>query len=354
MPQTYSNFNVVEQGGQRYIIGQPKNEHDEPVRFSGELEETEGLDATFRDVIKSLIQQDLSGALNLEADTGGKISRDEAITTLMNAEESPVTVQSEQQAEAMLDYFIDRDILKQDGTDIVILSDPEALAKLADQGNDADEDMTVLLNWMSAIEGCTTKIQDTIDTVEQVEEELREQMGEIEVSQKLEGYKSKQKEVAQRLMNLTNGGELDRADLTTDEQAEYDRLEHRLFHLKSMVESIDTGGRLDEKIEKMTKELGVEVENLRDTQDSLEVQLDRLEQVYQVNKHINYEEAKEMAETLSSIASSVAGVDSADELAEEQDTMEEAASLLNELGDTEQDTQTASESQATGAEQDQF
>lgn len=353
MPQSYTNFNVVEQGGQRYIIGQPKSEHEEPVRFSGELEETEGIDATFRDVIKSLIQQDLSGALNLEADTGGTISRSEAITTLLNAEQAPVSVQSEQQAEAMIDYFIANDVLNENGKDIVVLSDPESLANIAAEGGDTDEDTTMLLNWMSAIEGCTTKIQDTIDTVEQVEEELRQQMGELDVSEKLEGYEQKQKEVAQRLMNLTNGGELDRGDLTADEQAEYDRLEHRLFHLKSMVDSIDTGGKLDREIEKMTKELGMQVENLRDTQGSLEVQLERLEKVYKVNKHIDYEEAKEMAEHLSSVASAVAGVASAEERADEQDTMEEAASILNELGDTAQETQSQSESQARGTEHEQ-
>jgi len=351
MSQTYTNFSTVEQGGQRYIIGQPADERGEPVRFSGKLEETEGIDATFRDVIKSLIQQDLSGALNLEANAGGAIARDEAIKTLLNAEESPVSVQSEQQAEAMIDYFIDNEVLKEDGSDIVVLSDPESLANIATEGNPADEETTMLLNWMSAIEGCTTKIQETINTVEQVEDELRQQMGEIDVAQKLENYEQKQKEVAQRLMNLTNGGELDRNDLTAEEQAEYDRLEHRMFHLKSMVESIDTGGQLDQEIEKMTKELGMEIEKLRDTQTSLKVQLERLEKVYKVNKHIDYEEAKQMAEHLSTIASGVAGVDSAEEMSEEHDTMEVASSLLNELDDSMADSQTESTSRPTEHEQ---
>lgn len=328
MPQTYSEFDVVEQDGQRYIVGQPAAEHEEPVRFSGRLEETEGIDATFRDVIKALIQQDLSGALNLEADTGGSISRSEAITTLLDAENAPVSVQSESQAEAIIDYFIENDILREDGTDVVVLSDPESLADLASQGSSSDDETTMLLNWMSAIEGCTTKIQETIDTVEEVEGELREQIGDLNVSEKTEEYQRKRKEVAQRLMNLTNGGELDRADLTESERAEYDRLEHRLFHLESMIDSVSGGGELDEEIEKMINDLGMQVKNLQDTQDSLEVQLNRLEKVYKVNEYIDYQEAKEMAEHLSKVASAVAGVDSAAERAENEDTLQLAQSIL--------------------------
>lgn len=335
MTQTYTKFSLVEQGGQEYIVAQPKSEHEEPVRFSGELQETDGLDATFRDVIKSLIQQDLSDALNLEAGTGGRVSRDEAIRTLKNAENSPVTIQSEQQAEAIVDYFIDNGVLEEDGTEIVVLSDPESLADLAAEGTETDEDTAMLLNWMSAIEGCTTKIQETIDTVEEVEEDLQEQMGQIEVSQKMEEYESKQKEVAQRIMNLTNGGELEKSDLSASGQAEYERLEHRLFHLDAMIESISDTSDLDQEIQKMTNELSMHVDNLTEIQDSLDVQLERLRQVYQVNEHINYEDAKEMAEHLAQIASAVAGVASAEERMQEEDVITKASSIVEEMSESE-------------------
>lgn len=339
MARTYSDFNPVEQGDQEYIVAQPKSEHEEPVRFSGELKETGGLDATFRDVIKGIIQQDLSDALNLEADTGGTISREETIRTLQEAETLPVTAKSEQQAEAIIDYFIDNGILKEDGSEIVILSDPESLADLASEGNGSEDEAAMLLNWMSAIEGCTTEIQETIDTVEEVEQELEEQMGEIEVTDKLEEYERKQKEVAQRLMNLTNGGELDESDLSASEQAEYERLEHRLFHLESMIDSIKDGGGLEKEIQKMTKELSMHVENLSETQGSLNVQLERLRKVYRVNEHINYEDAKAMAEQLSKVAAAVAGVASAGQRADEEDTMEKANQVLSEIGDTEEVTE---------------
>ncbi|MBX0325228.1 hypothetical protein EGH21_19565 [Halomicroarcula sp. F13] len=352
MPQTYTNFDAIEQDGQHYIVATPKSEHEEPVRFSGDLEETEGLDATFRDVIKSLIQQDLSDALNLEADTGGTISREEAIRTLANAEESPVTVQSEQQAEAIIDYFIDNGILKEEGSEVVVLSDPESLADIAAEGGDSEEDSAMLLNWMSAIEGCTTKIQETIDTVEEVEDELREQMGQIDVSQKMEEYEHKQKEVAQRIMNLTNGGQLDKSDLSNSEQAEYERLEHRLFHLESMIDSVSSGSDLDQEIQKMTNELSMHVQNLSDTQGSLEVQLERLRKVYQVNEHINYEDAKEMAEHLSSVASAVAGVADAAERKEDGDAISLASSVVEEMGKSESITQdTGPDVESAGQEQ---
>ena len=352
MPQTYTEFNVIEQDGQRYIVAQPKSEHEEPVRFSGELEETEGLEATFRDVIKSLIQQDLSDALNLEADTGGTISRDEAIRTLANAEESPISIQSEQQAEAIIDYFIDNSVLNEDGSEVVILSDPESLADLAAEGGDSDDDTAMLLNWMSAIEGCTTKIEETINTVEEVEEELQQQMGQVEVSERMAEYERKQKEVAQRVMNLTNGGQLDKSDLSASEQAEYERLEHRLFHLESMIDSVSDTSDLDQEIQKMTQELSMHVANLTDTKGSLEVQLERLTKVYEVNEHINYEDAKKMAEHLSNVAAAVAGVADAEERAEEGDTISFASSVLEEMGDSESITQDAGpDVESTGYEQ---
>jgi hypothetical protein len=335
MTQTYSEFDSVEQDGQEYIIAQSPDERHEPVRFSGELQETDGIDATFRDVIRSLVQQDLSDALNLDGDSGGAIARSEAIQTLQDAEETPIAVGSEARAEAIVDYFIENGILREDGTDVVVLSDPGSLATIAAEGSESDEDTVMLLNWMSAIEGCTDKIQETIDTVEEVEQDLQEQMGQIEVTEKMEEYERKQKEVAQQLMNLTNGGELDKSDLTESEQAEYDRLEHRLFHLDAMIESVSDTSDLDQEIRKMTNQLSMHVENLKETQGSLDVQIQRLRKVYQVNEHIDYDEAKEMAERLADIAADVAGVASVEERKDrEEDELEYAASILEEAGDT--------------------
>jgi hypothetical protein len=342
MPQTYSDFTTTEQGGHQYIIAQPKAEHKEPVRFSGELEETDDIDATFRDVIKSLIQQDLSEALNLESGSGGSIGRHDVVETLMNAD-APVPINSEQQAEAIIDYFLVNGVLQEadNGSEVVVLSDPESLAEIATESSD-DDDTAMLLNWMSAIEGCTTKIQETNDTIEEVEAELRDQMGNVDVSGKLREYRQNRKEVAQRLMNVTNGGELNRSDLSPDEQAEYDRLEHRMFHLESMIDAVGAGGDLDQEIQEMTNKLSMHMSNLSDTQDALEVQLSRLERVYRVNDEINYEQAKKMAENLSSVASAVAGVADADTLAEETDTMSRASAILEETGSTEEMAQAAS------------
>lgn len=333
MPATYNEFSTVTQDGQEYIIAQPKSDHDEPVRFSGKLSDTDDMDAPYRDVIQALIKEDLSSTLNLEAGEGGKIKRDDVIDTLEDVDEGPVAIHSREQAEAIVDYFLDEGILAEDGTEVTILSDPATLAELAASEEQSDTDTKMLLNWMSAIDSCIAKIDDTIETVEGVEKELQEKIGEINVSEKKEEYQQKQEEVAQQIMNLTNGGDLEESDLGPQERAEYQRLEHRLFHLDAMIESIDDTGDLDREINKMTKELGMRINNLQDTKSSLEVQKKRLQQVYKFNNEIDYQKASEMAKFLSQIASKVAGVATAEERGENEDATEYAAEIL---GQTEQ------------------
>jgi hypothetical protein len=89
---------------------------------------------------------------------------------------------------------------------------------------------------MNAID--TSEVEGN-DTVEQVEAELGEQIGSVDVTEKIREFKQDQAEVAEQLMNITNGGEISRSDLRPDEQAEYDRLEQRLFHLDSVIDAVE-------------------------------------------------------------------------------------------------------------------
>lgn len=325
MPTKYQNFSTTTQGGQEYIIAQPKNDRDEPVRIPGEIEDTEDPDETWTDVVGQLVQYDISNALNLESGKG-KISREDALNSLIESEDKSIPIQSEAQAEAVIDYFIDEEVLADEGTDIVVLEDP---SMLQDIGSETDETKPkMLLNWVSAIEGCTSKIDATIETIEQTEQELRDEIGESNATEKVQEFERKQEEVAQELMNLTNGGQLDESDLGTADRAEYERLEERLFHLESMKEAVQ-GGDLEEELRRTAEELGTQMQKLKEIDDALKTQKQRVKRAYKYKEEIAPEQAMEMAKNLSNLATSLTNVDSAEEKKEEHNTMEFASQVLD-------------------------
>lgn len=327
MPAKYDDFNVLQQGNDEYIVAQPKNDRDEPVRFPGELKETDDTDGEWREVIKGMVTHDITEALNLE-EGKGKLSREEAIQSLEQAEEGALSIVSEEQAEAVLDYFIDNDILESEGGKLVVLSDPEMLKRIASGDSDEDTNSKMLLNWVSAIEGCMSKIDDTIETVREAEEEITEEIGESSVSEKQARLKEDQEEVAQRLLNLTNGGQLDKSDLGPEDQLEYERLEDRLFHLDSMIEAIE-GGELEEELRKTARQLGTQIDELKDIKVVLDAHQEKLQRAYKYEEIIETEEAMQMAKNLANVATTIANVESKEEKKEQQDAVAFAKNLAS-------------------------
>ncbi|QLH76570.1 hypothetical protein HZS55_04285 [Halosimplex rubrum] len=343
MTTKYQNFSTTTQGGQEYIIAQPKNDRDEPVRIPGAIGNTEDPDETWTDVVGQLVQYDISNALNLESGKG-KIQRDDALNSLIASEDKTIPIESEAQAEAVIDYFVDEDVLDTDGTDLVVLEDPSMLQDIGSENDETKPKM--LLNWVSAIEGCTNKIDDTIETIEQTEQELREEIGESNAAEKVQEFDHKQQEVAQELMNLTNGRQLDETDLSPPDQAEYERLEERLFHLESMKEAAE-GGTLEDELRRAAEELGAQMQKLEEIDDVLKTQKQRVKRAYKYKEEIAPERAMEMAKNLSNLATSLTDVDSAAEKKEEQNTMEKVQQVLDATEDID------AEEMSTDAEADE-
>lgn len=329
MTTKYQNFSTTTQGGQEYIIAQPRNERDEPVRIPGEISDTEDPDETWTEVVGQLVQYDISNALNLESGKG-KIERSDALSSLIESEDKRIPIESEAQAEAVIDYFIDEDVLGIDGTELVVLEDP---SMLQDIGSDSDETKPkMLLNWVSAIEGCTNKIDATIETIEETEQELRDEIGESNAAEKVQEFEQKQEGVAQEIMNLTNGGQLDEDDLDSADRVEYERLEERLFHLESMKEAVQ-GGDLEEELRRTAEELGTQMQKLKEIDDALKAQKRRVKQAYKYKEEIAPDEAMEMAKNLSNLATSLTNVDSAKDKKEEHDTIGFASQVINATKD---------------------
>lgn len=331
MTTKYQNFSTTTQSGQEYIIAQPKSDRDEPVRIPGDIHDTEDADGKWTDVVGQLVQHDISNALNLESGKG-KIDRQNAVESLTDSEDAVIPIQTDAQAEAVIDYFIANEVLEGDGTDVVVLEDP---SMLQDVGSNSDEiKPKMLLNWVSAIEGCTNKISTTIETIEQTERELRDEIGESNAEEKVQEFERKQEEVAQELMNLTNGGQLDESDLGKADRAEYERLEDRLFHLESMKEAVK-GGELEQELRRTAEELGEQMQKLEEIDQALKTQKQRVKRAYKYKEEIAPEQAMEMAKNLSNLATSLTDVDPAEEKKKNEDTMERARKVLEATGSIE-------------------
>lgn len=340
MTAKYTNFDTTTQGNREVIVAEPISEQDEPVRLDTSLNETDDPDATWTEVVGQLIQYDIAGALSLE-EGKGTMAREEAIKGLLESEDQSVPITSEDQAHAVVDYFIDEDVLAEDGNDIVVLEDPSMLQNIGSE--EADINTKMLLNWVSAIDGCTRKIDETIEAVETAQADLQDEIGETNEAEKIQEFEEKQEEVAQQLMNLTNGGNLDREDLGAADQAEYDRLEDRLFHLDTMKEAVKGGG-LEQQLRKTAADLGAQMDKLEDIKKALETQKTRVKQAYKYEDEISADEAMEMAKNLGNIATSLTNVPTTEERKKEQDTMELAQQMVDATEDIDQDDFEAEES----------
>lgn len=319
MVKKYRNFQQVEQGGQPYVIAQPTSETDEPVRLDGALFEGGNVDdGSWTNVVSRFIQFDMTGSLNLQ-DGQGRMSREEAVESLLGAD-GDVAISEESEAEAIIDYFDDKGVFEIDGNEIILLRNP---------AGDRDLNSKMLMNWVSAIDGCIDKITTTVETIEEARKDLQAEMSDTTAADVVSDFDQQQKQVAQQIANIT-GGQLDIQDITEvpqDQRAEFTRLKQQFYHLQTMKEAAETDN-LDGEISDAASKLATKKQQLENIKDVLSQKRDNI-RTAAVAEDLFPEDAIDMVQNLEDLISSLTGIEASQERAEDKS----AAELMSDVSE---------------------
>ncbi|SFC15141.1 hypothetical protein SAMN05444422_10527 [Halobiforma haloterrestris] len=329
MPQKYE-FERIESDGQEYVIADPVNQTDDPVRLDARWIEGDDVEGEWERAVRAIIKTDLLGSMELK-EGNGRIDRRRAIETLASAsDEEGDIVTSEQQAEALLEFFADEDILELQGGQVVMLRNPS--------DNPDEINGRMILNWAAAIDACVEKITETIDRVDSAKQKLENRMDDIDQdSGKIDEHLE---ETAQELRSLGDGAGVpeDPSTLPAEERERFQQLKRKLIYHKKMKEADQEN--LAEKVESGTARLADNIEMLESAKSTL---ANKREQVrtQALKKQTFPDEAMNIVDNMGELTTQLAGVGGIEEAIEETPDHEVGSVVDDVLGNIESVGETA-------------
>jgi len=334
MPRKYT-FETTTVDGIDYVIANPVNETDEMVRLEADWTNGDDVEGEWERAVRAIIKGDLLGEMNLE-EGNGRIDRQTAIETLAAAEDDHgKVVSSERQADALLEYFEDQEILRFDGNDVVLLQDPR------------DDELSgrAALNWAAGIEACVDKIDETKDRVKRARDKLEDKMDEIDTgSNRID---ERIQETAQELKALGDGPGVpdDPSQLDESERTRYQQLKRQFIYHKQMKE-VDKENLL-ETVEEGTSELAHQISMLNSAKEALVTKEQEI-RVVAVQKREFPNDATNIVENMGTLATKLGGVGDIDEKIDQTS----ATDLASMVDDTVGDVQEAAESAQQTADEE--
>lgn len=322
MSQKYRNFTETEMGDGTYVVAEPVNHTDEPVRLeAGWFDTEDDIEGEWEGPIGAIIRSDLTGGMSLSEGTG-KLDRREAVENLAGAtKDGEPVVASETEAEALLDYFAANDVLELDGNEVVLLKDPNEVSG------------KMVLNWAAAMSACVDKIDETQDRFESAKEKLQKHMENVDANpQRTEEL---MKEKAQELMALGQGsGFPNRSELPEEKKQKYDVLREDFIYYKKLneagQENVSTAQQGVDQIKRMIDKL----EGARNILDQKQGQIRTRALRERVFPESEVDIAMNMGELVTSLAG-VGGIKEADEEMSEDDLESAVTGLISDTQEIE-------------------
>jgi len=314
MPRKYRNFESTEMQDGEYVVAEPVNQTDEAVRLeAGWFDTEDDIEGEWEAPIGAIIRSDLTDGMSLSEGTG-TIPRQQAVENLDEAtKDGEQIVANEAEAEALLDYFAENEVVELEGNDVVLLKDP----------NEVSGEM--VLNWAAAMSACVDKIDETMDRFERAKEKLQKHMDSVDADpQRTEEL---MKEKAQELMALGNGsGFPDRNELSEQEQQKYDVLKEDFVYYKKLTEAeqenVSTAQKGIDEIKRMIDKL----EGARSTLDQKQGEIRQRA----LKERVFPENDVDIAMNMGELVTSLTGVGSIEDEAEDmsEDDLENAVTDL--------------------------
>lgn len=327
MGKKYS-FEQLDNG--EYVIADPKNGNQDPIRLDAKWIEGDEIEGEWERAIGALIKSDLLGNMDLK-DGNGKIGRSQAVDTLAEVEdEDGPIVTSRDQADALLEYFAEEDIVDIQSGSVLVLQDPQ----------DTDEvNGEMVLNWAAGIEACVEKIVETRDRIESAKEKLEDRLNEID--QDSGEIEEKVRETAQELKSLGNsqGVPQNPDELPAEERSRYQELKQKLIYHNKMKEVKTTD--LTETVKQGTNELGDSLEKLDSARQALSSKQGEF-RTLALQKQEFPDGAENIVQNMGDLATQLAGVGNIEEEVENAG-VEEISDIVENVTETAEETTTKAE-----------
>lgn len=332
MPQKYE-FDRIESDGQEYVIADPHNQTDNPVRLKARWIEGDDIEGEWERAIGEIIKTDLLGSMELE-EGNGRIGRRQAIESLTDAsDDQGDVVTSEQQAEALLEFFVSEDIIEQENGQMVMLRNPSE--------NPENVNGRMILNWAAAIDACVEKISETIDQVDSSKEKLEDRVDGLEQeSGQIDEFLT---ETAQELKSLGDGAGVpeDPSVLSKDEQTRFQQLKRNLVYHKKMKQADQQN--LADKVESGAAQLADKIKMLKSAKETLTNKEEEI-RTRALQQQTFPDEAMNIVDNMGNLTTQLAGVGGIDEKIENTPDSEVGTLVNDVLGNVDGVTEAAQKS----------
>ena len=319
--------------GMEYVIAEPTGRPGEPIRVRADWVDRDEMGGEWEQLIKQVVQPETIDDVNI-ADGHGGISRREAVKALAGAEADGETlVSSEAQADVLIEYLADEEIIGIEGDQLVLFRDPRGDERL---------NGPALMNWAALMSAVIESIDEHLERINDAKERFEETLDTLETEQT--DSNEHLSKTAQRLQNLGPGqGVPDPAELDDAERQQYHRLKEHYVFLRNMEKAKEQN--LFENINAGTEEMKLGIERLETTREAYEIQ-HRDVRMAAVQNEVFPEAAMKFVENVGNVITKLTGAeeDVADDIDHTDldtmiqedfgETVDEQASNVTDLADT--------------------
>lgn len=312
----YENFRKKEMSDGTFLIADPVQPSNEPLRMEGGWFDIEpGEEGDWEEIVGAIVRNDLQEELQLQQNGKGTIDKQRAVGNLVESEfDGGEEINDEDKAAAVIDFFLEEGALMEDENgEIVVLHDPSELND-AESNIDAKREYQIL-NWAAAINACIDYMDNTLQTFEEAKKRIKDQLDDVD-REDVSKAEQKKVEALQEMRNLGPGSQIpDPQELSPEEQSRFETLKNDIAYYETMEEvgegelgaaqeSIDQLARNIEKLEVAKEEYSNKVAEVR---------------TWAMQEQVMPTEAMDIAKNMGEIMAAFTGVQDQEERAEEMD-----------------------------------
>ena len=318
-------FEGTEIEGSEYVIARPDRSGREPIRLRGDwLERNESKDeGNWEPVVRTLVME---GMLQADGVTegGGRLNRTEAVSVLAERAEF---VGDEDHAEALLAYLASEDVIRIDGSELVVLSSI----------NDEDVSSGMFINWAASLEACLDRIDARLEAYESRKQKVESRLERTEAAD-TESVDRKLEEAKQELLSLGDGpGRPDPAQLSEADRERFSQLRDKITTYMSVKEAEEPtpGAGVERVLEKLVTNLD-RLEVIRGQLDNYVIKTRSAAFARDQEEEMDVETIERMEELFLTVAGGLETKEELQDLSDDQflDALEEEESVIEEAVET--------------------
>ncbi|WP_222914008.1 hypothetical protein [Natrinema sp. SYSU A 869] len=302
-------------------MAQSRGPESEPIRVRADWVDSDDFEGKWEKLIEQVVQPETIDEIDI-ADGHGGISRREAVEALAGATADGETlVSSEQQADVLVEYLAEEDIVGLEGDELILFRDPDEESL----GGPA------LMNWAALMGAVIESIDEHLARVEDAKERFQETVDNLETE--TTDSNERLSKTAQRLQNLGPGqGIPDPETLSDEERAQYKQLKSHYLYLRNIEKAKEEN--LFENVSLGLDQMGMAIERLEAAREAYEMFRNETRTAAAKNT-VFPEKALNFVDNAGTLINDLAGVDQPEEEDVDSDDLE--SMIEEDLGGTVQE-----------------